>query len=259
MEQSGAGADHWHMQPLIGVFTSERHAGKLASLQRVDETAPAYELRLGMPYLRAIEAAGGLPVVLAPEDPAVVDALLERLDGLCLAGGPDLDPLAYGDAARHARLGPTDASVDAAELALARAADRRGMPLLGICRGAQAINVARGGTLHQHLDDHRQTAPASESAHAVEIVAGTRIAALTGCAQLAVNSFHHQAIRRLGEGLRVTGTALDGTVEAIEDPAHQFLLGVQWHAEGMIDRPEQLALFTALVDAASAPRLSLAA
>ncbi len=247
------------MPPLIGVFTSERHAGKLASLQRVDETAPAFELRLGMPYLRAIEAAGGLPVVLAPEDPALADALLERLDGLCLAGGPDLDPRGYGDAERHARLGPTDAGVDAAELALARAADRRGMPLLGICRGVQAINVARGGTLHQHLDEHRQTTAANESAHAVEVVAGTRLAALTGCARLDVNSFHHQAVRVLGEGLRVSGTALDGTVEALEDPAHPFLLGVQWHAEGMIDRPEQHALFAALVEAASEPRLALVA
>jgi putative glutamine amidotransferase len=259
MEPSGCSADHWEMRPLIGVFTSERHAGKLASLQRVDETAPAFELRLGMPYLRAVEAAGGLPVVLAPEDPALAEELLDRLDGLCLAGGPDLDPLAYGDAARHARLGPTDADVDTAELALARAADRRGMPLLGICRGVQAINVARGGTLHQHVDDHRQTAAANESAHAVEVVAGTRLAALTGCAQLDVNSFHHQAVQLLGEGLRVGATACDGTVEAVEDPAHPFLLGVQWHAEGMIDRPEQLALFAALVDAASAPRLSLAA
>ena len=247
------------MRPLIGVFTSERHAGKLASLQRVDETAPAYELRLGMPYLRAIEAAGGLPVVLAPEDPAVADALLDRLDGLCLAGGPDLDPLAYGEAERHARLGPTDAGVDTAELALARAADRRGLPLLGICRGAQAINVARGGTLHQHVDDHRQSTAASESAHAVEVVAGTRLAVLTGHGQLDVNSFHHQAVCRLGEGLRASATACDEIVEAIEDPAHSFLLGVQWHAEGMIDRPEQFALFAALVAAASAPRLSLAA
>jgi putative glutamine amidotransferase len=247
------------MRPLIGVFTSERHAGKLASLQRVDETAPAYELRLGMPYLRAVEAAGGLPVVLAPEDPALADALLERLDGLCLAGGPDLDPIAYGDATRHARLGPTDGAVDTAELALARAADRRGMPLLGICRGAQAINVARGGTLHQHLDDHRQTTPAAESAHQIEVVSGTRLAALTGCDRLDVNSFHHQAVNLLGAGLRVGATACDGTIEAIEDPAHHFLLGVQWHAEGMVDRAEQLALFTSLVEASAAPRLELVA
>ena len=123
------------MRPLIGVFTSERHAGQLATLQRCDESAPATELRLGMPYLRAIELGGGIPVVLAPETAAAAEVLLDRLDGLCLAGGPDLDPLEYGAADRHGKLGPTDRVVDAAEVALVRGADARGLPLLGICRG----------------------------------------------------------------------------------------------------------------------------
>jgi putative glutamine amidotransferase len=247
------------MRPLVGVFTSERHAGALATLQRCDESAPATELRLGTPYLRAVEAAGGLPVVLAPDDPDVAEALLDRLDALVLAGGPDLDPLTYGVAERHARLGPTDRAVDAAELALAVAADRRGMPVLGICRGAQALNVARGGTLHQHVEDHRQTAPATEPAHRVAIAPGSLLAALTDTHSLAVNSFHHQAADRLGRGLRAVATAPDGTVEALEDPDRPFLLGVQWHAEGMVERPDQIALFTALVAAAGAPRLALAA
>src|SRR5918995_3201139 len=168
------------MRPLIGVFSSERHAGKLGTLQRCDEGAPAAELRLGTPYLRAIEAGGGLPVVLASDDAALAGALLERLDGLCLAGGPDLDPLAYGAGARHERLGPTDRVVDAAELALACAADARSMPLLGICRGLQAMNVARGGTLHQHVDAHRQSTPATEALHAVDVLAGSLLAGLTG-------------------------------------------------------------------------------
>jgi putative glutamine amidotransferase len=247
------------MRPLIGVFTSERHAGTLATLQRGGEAAPAAELRLGTPYLRAIEAGGGLPVVLAPDDPALAVALLERLDGLCLAGGPDLDPLAYGAAERHERLGPTDLAVDAAELALARAADERGMPVLGICRGAQAMCVARGGTLRQHVDGHRQTDPATEPAHPVAIAPGSFLATLIGAGTLAVNSFHHQAADRLGSRLRAVATAPDGTVEAIEDPTRPFWLGVQWHAEGMVERPEQLALFSGLVAAATAPRLSLAA
>jgi putative glutamine amidotransferase len=248
------------MRPLIGVFTSERHAGTLPTLQRCDEGAPAPELRLGTPYLRAIEAGGGLPVVLAPEDPALAGALLERLDGLCLAGGPDLDPLAYGAAERHERLGPTDRVVDAAELALARAADERGMPLLGVCRGAQAMCVARGGTLRQHVDGHRQTDPATEPAHQVTVAPGSLLAGLTGgTPTLAVNSFHHQATDRLGAGMRAVAAAPDGTVEAIEDPARPFWLGVQWHAEAMVGRPEQLALFRGLVAAAAAPRLSLAA
>ena len=247
------------MRPLIGVFTSERHAGSLATLQRCDEAAPATELRLGTPYLRAIEAGGGLPVVLAPDDPALAGALLERLDGLCLAGGPDLDPLSYGAAERHERLGPTDLAVDRAELALARAADERGMPVLGICRGVQALCVARGGTLRQHVENHRQTESAAEAAHPVEVVPGSLLASLTGGGTLAVNSFHHQATDRLGSGLRAVATAPDGTVEAIEDPSRAFCLGVQWHAEAMVERPEQLALFSGLVAAAAAPRLSLAA
>jgi putative glutamine amidotransferase len=247
------------MRPLIGVFTSERHAGKLATLQRCDEGAPAREIRLGTPYLRAIEAGGGLPVVLAPDDPALAGALLDRLDGLCLAGGPDLDPVGYGAGERHEKLGATDRIVDAAELALAVAAEERGLPLLGICRGAQAMNVARGGTLHQHIDEHRQTHPATEPLHRVDVAPGSFLAALTGGGALAVNSFHHQAADRLGDGLRIAATAPDGTIEAIEDPARPFYLGVQWHAEGMVDRPEQLALFEALASAASAPRLSLVA
>lgn len=247
------------MRPLIGIFTSERHAGKLGTLRRCDEGAPAKEMRLGLPYLRAIEAGGGLPVVLAPDDPALAGPLLDRLDGLCLAGGPDLDPLGYGASDGHERLGETDRVVDAAELALALAAEERGLPLLGICRGAQAMNVARGGTLHQHLDDHRQTAPATEPAHHVDVTPGSILAALTGGGSVAVNSFHHQAVDRLGAGLRISATAPDGTVEGIEDPVLPFYVGVQWHAEGMVERPEHLALFEAFAAAASAPRLSLVA
>jgi putative glutamine amidotransferase len=247
------------MRPLIGIFTSERHPGKLGTLQRCDEGAPAKEMRLGTTYLRAIEAGGGLPVVLAPDEPELAVALIERLDGLCLAGGPDLDPLGYGAAERHEKLGETDRVVDAAELALARAAEARGLPLLGICRGAQAMNVARGGTLHQHLDGHRQTHSATEPAHAVDVAPGSYLAALTGGGSVAVNSFHHQAVDRLGAGLRVAATAPDGTVEAIEDPSRPFFLGVQWHAEGMVERAEHLALFEALVAAAAGPRLALVA
>ena len=133
------------------------------------------------------------------------------------------------------------------------------MPVLGICRGLQALNVARGGTLHQHLEDHRQGTPATEALHDVAIEPGSLLAGLTGFESVAVNSFHHQAARRLGRDVAVTGRAPDGTIEAIEDPSRPFWLGVQWHAEGMIERPEHLALFTALVAAASGPRLALAA
>ena len=246
------------MRPLIGVFTSERHAGVLGTLQRC-EGAPEPELRLGTPYLRAVEAAGGLPVVLGPDDPETAVALLDRLDGLCLAGGPDVDPLSYGDPNRHPLLGNTNRRTDMAELALLRAADRRNLPVLGICRGAQAMNVARGGTLRQHVDDHRQTAPASQATHDVRITVGSRLAALTSAGRVAVNSFHHQAASRLGAGLRAVAHAADGTVEAIEDATRPLFLGVQWHAEAMADRRDQMALFGALVDAAARPRLALVA
>src|ERR687890_1597561 len=163
-------ADNPPMRPLIGVTTSELRPSGAGTLRRQGEPALP-EMALGMPYLHAIERAGAVPVVLPP---CVSDlgALIARLDGICLSGGPDLDPEAYGARERHAELGPTEPSLDAFELALARAALERGMPLLGICRGAQALNVACDGTLHQHLGGHRQSEPGSVATQAVEVLPG---------------------------------------------------------------------------------------
>ena len=244
------------MRPLIGVTTSELRAYAAGTLRRHGEP-PLPEMALGMTYLRAIDAAGGMPVVLPPLGDA--DALLERLDGVCLSGGPDLDPDAYGAPDRHAELGPTEPGLDAFELALARAADERGLPLLGICRGAQTLNVARGGTLHQHLPGHRQTEAGSITTHAVQITPGTHLAQLCGAGGLAVNSFHHQAVDVLGHGLRAVARADDGTIEAIEGPGSRFVIGVQWHAEGLIAQDCQRALFDALVSAAAGQSLVRAA
>jgi putative glutamine amidotransferase len=238
------------MPPLIGVTTSELRRGELGTLRRHGEPAHP-EMALGMTYLRAVEAAGGLPIVLPPMALAAVPALLERLDGICLSGGPDLDPEAYGAPIRHPELGPTEPTLDIFELAVAQAADESGLPLLGICRGAQALNVARGGTLHQHVEGHRQAARGTVRTHSVTVADGTRLADLTGAGLLEVNSFHHQAVDTLGTGLRVVALAVDGTVEAIEDPARELFLGVQWHAETLADRPEHGALFAALVQAAA--------
>jgi putative glutamine amidotransferase len=245
------------MRPLIGVTTSELRTSSAGTLRRHGEP-PHPEMALGMSYLRAIEAAGGMPVVLAPLGDA--EALLERLDGVCLSGGPDLDPEAYGAAERHAELGPTEPDVDAFELALARAADARGIPLLGVCRGAQALNVARGGSLHQHVPAHRQTEPATATTHSVHVEAGSLLAGVVGMRPLRVNSFHHQAVDVLGRGLRAVARAADGTIEAIEAPGPGFLLGVQWHAEGLTAAPRHRALFEALVAAAggAAPALRAA-
>jgi putative glutamine amidotransferase len=237
------------MRPLIGVTTSEVRRGDLATLRRHGEP-PQHEMALGLTYMRAVELAGGVPVVLPPLDPGAIATLLTRLDGVCLSGGPDLDPSSYGVRA-HEAIGPIEPALDRFELELARAADAAGLPLLGVCRGAQALNVARGGTLHQHIDGHRQTELATLPTHSVRIATSSRAAQLLGAHTAEVNSFHHQAVDTLGSGLVATAWAADGTIEGLEDPAHPFLLGVQWHAETLIDDPAQLALFVALVEAAT--------
>jgi len=247
------------------VTTSEvRRAETVQQIPQGEEPA-RFEMALGLTYMRGVEAAGGLPVAMPPLDEEAIEALLDRVDGICLSGGPDLDPKSYG-AGRHPELGPTEPALDRFELAVARAADARGMPILAICRGAQALNVARGGTLHQHLPDfstqiaHRQRIPADEPSHAIAIEAGSALLTALGvdgdgnAEELDVNSFHHQAIDRLGEGLIVVARAPDGTVEAVEDPAREFLIGVQWHAETLIHRPYEAALFRSFVDACGAER-----
>jgi putative glutamine amidotransferase len=242
------------MRPLIGVTTSELRPSHAGTLRRHGEP-PHPEMALGMTYLRAIEAAGGMPVVLPPLGDAA--SFVSRLDGICLSGGPDLDPDTYGAAERHAELGPTEPDLDAFELELARAADASGLPLLGICRGAQALNVARGGTLHQHLTGHRQTEPATATTHSVHVEPGSRLAQIAGADILRVNTFHHQAVDALGRGLRPVAHAADGVIEAIEAPGSRLVVGVQWHAEGLTGMPRHFALFEALVEAAAAPAAPL--
>jgi putative glutamine amidotransferase len=217
---------------------------------------PQVEMALGLKYLRAIEAAGGLPVVLPPLRGDALEPLIGHLSGICLSGGPDLGPETYGED-RHPELGPTEDDVDRFELALARLAWERELPLLAICRGAQALNVVRGGTLVQHLPDlddksttHRQECAGDEATHAVRIVRGSLLASVMGTTTASVNSFHHQAVRTLGSGLRIVARAPDGVAEAIEAPGRGYVLGVQWHAECLAGRPEQAALFEGLVEAA---------
>jgi putative glutamine amidotransferase len=240
--------------PLIGVSTSEVRRADDHRLVPQGEP-PRSELALGERYLEAVRMAGALPVILAPVRTSAVDALLGRLDALCLSGGPDLAPAHYG-AAEHPALGPTEPELDRFELAVARRAMARRIPVLAICRGMQVMNVARGGTLYQHLPDldlgidHRRTEPGETAMHDVELVHGSRLTELMGRMRLPVNSFHHQALAELGRGVRAVGHADDGTVEAVQVDGAGFALGVQWHAELLVERPEQLALFEALVRAA---------
>jgi putative glutamine amidotransferase len=243
-------------KPMIGVTVSEIRAKEDA--QRVRHGEPTQtEMTLGLAYMRAVERAGGLPVALPPLRDENVGPLLEQLSGLLLTGGPDIDPACYG-AEPHSELGPIDHDVDVFEIELCRQADRRGLPILGICRGAQVLNVARNGSLIQHLPDtggpieHRQSEPGDRTTHEVQVAPDSSLAQTTGGGPVNVNSFHHQAIERLGAGLRPVAWARDGVIEAIEDPDDDshLVLGVQWHAETLTEEAEQLALFERLVQAA---------
>ena len=241
------------MRPLIGVTTSEMRPSRLATTRRHGEPAHP-EMALGMTYLRTLDAAGAIPVVLPPTGTDHLEGLLDRLDGICLSGGPDLDPAAYGAPDRHVELGPTEPSLDAFELSLVKLALRRGLPMLAICRGAQALNVACGGTLHQHIAGHRQTAAATQVTHEVEIEPHTRLHRIMRKRTVGTNSFHHQAVDQVGDGLRVVARASDGTIEGIEGDG--FIVGVQWHAETLVAHSN---LFQALVTAASRTELRAAA
>src|SRR4051794_2796467 len=239
-------------RPLIGVTTSEVRVAESVTGTPQGEP-PRREMALGLTYLKAIEAAGGLPVVIPPLDLEAVAPMLDRLTGVCLSGGPDLDPESY-KGRRHPELGPTEPELDRFEIAFACEALSRDLPVLAICRGAQALNVAAGGTLEQHLPerpggavDHRQSAPADEPTHQVRVEPGSLLARTLGRGDCEVNSFHHQAARRVGWGLRAVAWSPDGVVEGLEAATGNFVLGVQWHAECLTDLPEQAALFGALV------------
>lgn len=208
-------------------------------------------------YVRSIEQAGGLPLLLAPGRPDDATAVLDALDGLMLSGGADVDPALYGEP-RHANAGRSSVERDAFELGLCRAALERDLPLLAICRGEQLLNVATGGSLLQDIPsqlegavDHDPKQERWRPAHDVAIEAGSRLHAILGCTRTAVNSFHHQAVKELGRGLVVTARSPeDGVIEGIEEPGRRFVVGVQWHPESFWREPSRFgALFRALVEA----------
>jgi putative glutamine amidotransferase len=241
--------------PLIGITTSELRNPR-EHVNRPESEPPMRELALGLTYPQAVARAGAVPVVIPPftSDESIA-ALLERVDGVCLAGGPDIHPSLYGQEPSDA-LGPTEAELDGSEIALTRMALDRGLPLLCICRGLQALNVARGGTLIQDLPGHRQTEPGVLPTHRVRIAPDSLLSgALGGRTEIEVNSFHHQAVDVLGERLRPVAWAQeDGLIEGIEATDREFALGVQWHAEGLVDSVEQHDLFDAFVSACRRPR-----
>jgi putative glutamine amidotransferase len=202
-------------------------------------------------YVRAVQRAGGRPIVLPPdpEDAEDPSGVLDLIDALILTGGAgDVNPALYGQE-RHPETGPIQEERDAYELALARAVVKHEIPTLGICRGMEILNVAYGGSIEQHLPDvlgheeHRHT-PGTYADHQVRLEPGSLAARAAGAERTPVKSHHHQGIKEVGDGLRITGWATeDEAVEALEDPRCQFVLGVLWHPE----EDEESQLIKALV------------
>ncbi|MEU9235467.1 gamma-glutamyl-gamma-aminobutyrate hydrolase family protein [Streptomyces subrutilus] len=225
-------------RPLIGITTYIEDSTRYGVWDLATSLVPAG-------YYELVQAAGGAAVLLPPDEPGAAAEVLSRVDGLVVAGGPDVDPVHYG-AARDPRTGPPATVRDHWELALITAALEADVPVLGVCRGMQALNVALGGTLVQHLDGHFDT-PGAMSWHPVRPVPGTRYAALVP-EEAEVPTYHHQAVDRLGRGLIASAHAADGTVEAVElpDPA-RWVLGVQWHPE----RDKDTRVMSSLVAAAA--------
>ncbi|MGV4987196.1 gamma-glutamyl-gamma-aminobutyrate hydrolase family protein [Streptomyces sp. NRAIS4] len=210
------------VRPLIGISTYLESGARWGVWELDAALLPAG-------YPRLVQRAGGLAAMLPPDAPERAAQAVARLDGLVIAGGPDVDPSRYG-AARSPRTGPPARERDAWELALIDAALAAGVPLLGICRGMQLLNVALGGTLVQHLDGHAEVVGVFGH-HPVKPVPGTLYAGLVP-EETAVPTYHHQAVERLGRGLVASAYAADGTVEAVElPPSEGWALGVQWHPE----------------------------
>jgi putative glutamine amidotransferase len=230
--------------PVVGVTLDSEQPGGYSNY-------PWYALRQN--YTDAIVAAGGLPVAV-PHHAELTEAYLERIDALVVTGGAfDVDPTLYGDGDRHATVTLKEGRT-AAELALTQGAIAQGKPVLGICGGEQLLAVALGGTLIQHIPDavpdaleHEQTNPRHEAGHTVVITPGTVLHRIVRAAEMRVNSAHHQAILKAGRGV-VNALAPDGIIEGIEDPAHPYCIGVQWHPEYFID-PGDRRIFDALIAA----------
>jgi putative glutamine amidotransferase len=213
------------------------------------QTEPSY-LRLRTTYARAVEASGGLPVLIPPfEDSEALYELLGRLDAIVFPGGLDVDPAEYGEL-RHPRT-EVNSELDHLELAVARWAAASQVPTLGICRGQQLVNVALGGSLIQHIEEHTQPGRRSDLHHAIDVAGDSRLAEILGATRIEVNSHHHQAVQRLGSGLTAVAWAPDGTIEGLESRSHPWLMAVQFHPEDLVGfhAPSQ-RLFGALVEAA---------
>jgi putative glutamine amidotransferase len=232
-------------RPIIGISSYGR-----------DGELPSFSLPCG--YIDAVRAAGGTPLVLPPGE-ANPEQLLDLVDGFVLAGGGDIAPGVYGGDS-HETIYMVSEERDNFELSLARGAlERPHLPMLCICRGLQVLNIASGGTLYPHIPDqfgdsvNHRLPPRSPTRHAVNLEADTLLGRIVGSTEIDACSWHHQAVRDLGEGLRPVAWAPDGVVEAIEAEGHSWCLAVQWHPEMQIGETAQDRLFEAFIKAAQQP------
>lgn len=241
--------------PLVAVPTYHLAAGRV-----IDWARGGYAVPEG--YVASLRRAGARTLLLPPSPGVAPEELLAPFDGLVLAGGGDVDPFRYGAPAHHPAVYGVDPIRDESELRLVKAAIGLGMPVLAVCRGMQVVNVALGGTLHQHLPDiqgidlHGHPTKQSSVLHGVKVSEGTRLAAACGPEVLRCTSHHHQGVDRLGAGLTEVAWSGDGLVEAIElDDEDAWIVGVQWHPELTAAEDDiQQALFDALVTAVRARR-----
>lgn len=234
--------------PLIGLST-----------ERLVIHSPIVSVGAKEAYAKAVLRAGGIPLLIPVGlNSAQLRSLFGRLDGILLVGGGDIDPARF-DGASHPRVYDVDPARDDLEIELVQLCAGAQKPLLGVCRGAQVINVALGGTLYTDIADQLSGAlkhdyfpgyPRETIAHKVKIIADTRLEAITATDELPVNSLHHQGLARIAGELRVSAWSPDGLAEAVELLDHRFLIGVQWHPEWLTDHPQHLALFTAFIQAA---------
>jgi putative glutamine amidotransferase len=224
-------------RPVIGVTTQTLHA-----IEGIPKGLPESWV-MNQRYFRAVTALGGAPVMLPlfDDDLETVRAVYDRMDGLLIPGGVDMQPATYGEDMRP-EVGRLDPARDTVELQLVRWAIADGMPVLGLCRGAQVINVAAGGSLYQDIPAQLGTSLVHDCyptkgfardhhAHPVALTPGSRLAALLARSSVPVNSMHHQSVKTLGAGLVVSAVAPDGVVEAVEGTGEAFVVGVQWHPE----------------------------
>lgn len=240
------------MRPVIGITCSLTASVIGDSVYSLERNIIARD------YAGVIEHAGGTPLLIPHVgDLECIDQYLGVLDGLVLSGGGDIDPLLF-DQEPHRNIGSVDRVRDKMELQLTQKALNQDLPLLGICRGIQMLNVAAGGTIYQDIGAempqptlcHSQTGAGWYASHTIDILPDTRLLQVFGSPIARVNSYHHQAVRDVAEGFIVTAKAKDNVIEAIESPAHRFALGVQCHPELMWEQhPEALSLFTAFLKA----------